>query len=266
MRDLSRLETLVAIMDRLREPGGCPWDREQTYQTLRRYLVEEAYEAADALDQGDPHALREELGDLLFQIVFLCRLAKEDGEFTVESVIRGIAEKMIRRHPHVFGTAIAATAEDVVASWEAIKRSEKAPPRGTASSPLDGIPSSLPPLMKAQQLGERAARVGFDWQRPEDVLDKIEEELGEVRSALARDDRPAAQGELGDLMFTAVMLARRLAVDADAALERANRKFRRRFGWVERELARGGGSLADADPRTLERLWQASKLAEPQET
>jgi MazG family protein len=257
MERLDRLETLVAIMDRLREPGGCPWDRQQTPETLRRYLIEESFEVADAIDRQDAAGLREELGDLLFQIVFLCRLAREQRSFDVHDVIRGIADKMIRRHPHVFGTESAKTADDVVRKWEEIKRRE----RGGRDRPLDGLPAGLPALLRAQQLGERAARAGFDWDAPLAVLDKLAEEQDELRRAVVAADGAAARDELGDVLFTLVMLARHLQLDAEGALARANEKFRRRFEWVLAELERSGVAGAQADPALLERLWTEAKRA-----
>jgi MazG family protein len=261
MEPLDRLEALVSIMDRLREPGGCPWDREQDYRSLRRYLLEECYEVAEALDRGEPSALREELGDLLFQIVFLSRLAKEDRAFTIEDVIRGVAEKLIRRHPHVFGTASMETADEVEEQWERIKRREKASGESDerTRSVLDGIVDAQPALLKAQQLGQRAAQVGFDWKRPEHVLDQAAEELGELRAALAGDDPGHVREEIGDLLFTVVMLARRLKIDAEGALEGTNRKFRKRFGWIESELGRRGTAVDRAGFELLERLWRQSK-------
>ena len=263
MEPLDRLEALVAIMDRLREPQGCPWDREQDYLSLRRYLLEECYEVAEAIDRGVPSALREELGDLLFQLVFLSRLAKEDGAFTIGEVIRGVAEKLIRRHPHVFGTASLQTAEQVEEQWERIKRREKAEnePDGRVRSVLEGVVEAQPALLKAQQLGQRAAQVGFDWKRPEDVLDQAAEELGELRAALAGGESAQVREEIGDLLFTVVMLARRVRIDAEGALEGTNRKFRKRFGWIEAELGRRGTAVDEAGFEELERLWQESKQA-----
>lgn len=265
MQSLDRFEALVAIMDRLRGPEGCPWDREQDYDSLRRYLLEECYEVAEALDRGSATALKEELGDLLFQIVFLSRLAQEDGTFTMEDVIRGIAEKLIRRHPHVFGTATADTPEEVEEHWERIKRDEKAsePSHGQSESGslLDGILASLPALYKARSLGERAAKVGFDWEHPEQILDQAEDELRELRSALADGSKAAVRGEVGDVLFTIVMLARRMKIDPEAALESTNRKFRTRFGWIERELTRRGTPFDAAGFELLERLWRESKAA-----
>lgn len=250
------LEQLVEIMDRLRGPGGCPWDREQTYGTLRGYVIEECYEVAEALDRGDPSALREELGDLLLQIVFLSRIAQEERRFTIRDVVRGIVDKMIRRHPHVFGSETADTTDEVLRNWEEIKRNEK--PAGLARSALDGIPDAMPAVQRARLLGERAARVGFDWKRPEDVLDKLDEELRELRRAVGSSARETRE-EMGDLLFATVMLGRKLGVDPEAALQDANCKFRRRFGWVERELAREGTAPGAAGIARLEQLWQRAK-------
>jgi MazG family protein len=244
-------------MDRLRDPGGCPWDREQTYATLRGYLIEEAYEVAEAIDHGDPGALREELGDLLLQVVFLSRLAKEAGSFTIEDVIRGIVDKMVRRHPHVFGSATAETSDEVLRNWEEIKRTEKA--SAAPRSLLDGIPQALPAMQRARLAGERASRVGFDWAGPEQVLEKIDEELGELRRSVASPEEAAR--ELGDLLFAAVMLARKLRVDPEAVLSGANRRFEARFRFMERELEKEGIALADAGLDVLEAAWQRAKVA-----
>jgi len=253
-----QLDDLVRIMERLRGPDGCPWDREQDYGSLRTYLLEECFEVAEALDRQQPLELCEELGDLLFQIVFLSRLATEEGHFTIDDVIRGISEKLVRRHPHVFGSEVAETAEVVARNWEEIKREEK----GGNRRLLDSVPRSLPALLAAQRLGEKAAQVGFEWPGPDEVLDKIEEETRELRDALADGSAEAVQGELGDLLFATTMLARRLGVDAEAALAGTNRKFRDRFSWVEAELQRRGGKLGEADLDTLEELWQAAKCRE----
>jgi MazG family protein len=249
---------LLQIMDRLRGPDGCPWDREQTYATLRNYLLEECYEVVEALDAGDRDGLREELGDLLFQIVFLSRLAKEEGAFTAEDVAAGITEKMIRRHPHVFGEDRADTSEEVLRNWEEIKGKEKG---GTAAAPsvLAGIPRSLPALLKAQRLGTKAARVGFDWHRDADVLDKIDEEVTELRRAAEARRPEEVREEFGDLLFSLVMLGRRLEVDAEEALEGANRKFQARFHEVERRLAVAGVPIQEAGLETLDRLWDEVK-------
>lgn len=259
-------EDLLAIMDRLRDPGGCPWDREQTYATLRGYLLEECYEVVDALDRGDPGDLREELGDLLFQIVFLSRLAKEDGAFSAADVIEGIASKMIRRHPHVFGDDTAADSAAVLKRWEEIKKDEKAAAgaRGSGASVLDGIPAALPALVTAHRLGTKAARVGFDWPDAAAAAAKLDEEHGELRAALASGDPGAIGEEIGDALFTLVMLARKLDLDAEAALARANAKFRDRFKKVEAELVRRGVPVEEAGLTLLDRLWEESKASRPE--
>ena len=261
MASLRTFEDLVAIMDRLRDPGGCPWDREQTYATLRGYLIEECYEVVDALDRADLPALCEELGDLLFQIVFLARLATEDRSFSASDVVDGIAAKMVRRHPHVFGEDTAADSAEVLVRWEEIKKIEKkdAGKSDADVSVLSGIPPALPPLVKAQRLGTKAARVGFDWREDGDVLAKLDEESAELRVAMAKGDREAVREEIGDALFTLAMLARRLDVDADEALAAANEKFHTRFTRVEHELRRLGIPIEDAGLQLLDRLWNEVK-------
>jgi MazG family protein len=256
-------DALVAIMDRLRDPGGCPWDREQTYATLRGFLLEEAYEVAEAIDDGDPDHLREELGDLLFQVVFLSRLAKEQGRFDAADVIEGIATKMIRRHPHVFAEDSAEDAAEVLRRWEEIKKKEKADAgQAPRASLLDGLPRALPALVKAQRLGDKAARVGFDWPEAGAVIDKVHEELEELRSAVRAEDAGGAAEELGDLLFATAMLGRKLGVDPEAALEAANAKFRRRFEGVEQALRERGVPLEQAGLELMDRLWNETKRRE----
>ncbi len=256
-------DDLVAIMDRLRGRGGCPWDREQTYETLRRYLIEECYEVADALDHRDLPGLREELGDLLLQVVFLSRLAQEDGAFTVSDVIAGISQKLVRRHPHVFSDDPARTSAQVLKRWEEIKREERETNGASEdASVLDGIPRSLPAVMKAQQTGDRVARVGFEWEREAEIIDKVEEELAELREAVAIGDATRIEDELGDLLFTTVMLARRLGVDAEASLEKSNHKFHARFRCVEGAVRSRGGTVDSTGAEQLERLWDECKRAE----
>jgi tetrapyrrole methylase family protein/MazG family protein/ATP diphosphatase len=261
MASLRTFEELVAIMDRLRDPGGCPWDREQTYATLRGYLIEECYEVVDALDRADRPALCEELGDLLFQIVFLARLAREDRAFVAADVVEGIAAKMIRRHPHVFGDDTATNAAEVLVRWEEIKKIEKrdAGKPEAEESVLSGIPPALPALVKAQRLGTKAARVGFDWREPEDALAKLGEETGELAAAVTSGDRSAIREELGDALFTLAMIARRFDVDADEALAGANAKFRTRFESVERELRRLHVPIEEAGLELMDRLWNEIK-------
>ena len=266
MASLRTFEDLVAIMDRLRDPGGCPWDREQTYATLRGYLIEECYEVVDALDRADLQALCEELGDLLFQIVFLARLAREDRAFVAADVVEGIAAKMVRRHPHVFGDDTAANAAEVLVRWEEIKKIEKkdAGKPEAEVSVLAGIPPALPALVKAQRLGAKAARVGFDWRENEDVVAKLDEETAELRSAVASGDREAIREEIGDALFTLAMLARRFDVDADEALAAANSKFHKRFTRVEEELRRRGVPIAEAGLALMDRLWNEAKANRPE--
>jgi len=266
MASARTFEDLVAIMNRLREPGGCPWDREQTYATLRRYLIEECYEVVDALDRADLPALCEELGDLLFQIVFLARLAREDRAFAAADVVEGVAAKMVRRHPHVFGEDTAANAAEVLVRWEEIKKIEKkdAGKPEAEVSVLAGIPPALPALVKAQRLGAKAARVGFDWRENEDVVAKLDEETAELRSAVASGDREAIREEIGDALFTLAMLARRFDVDADEALAAANSKFHKRFTRVEEELRRRGVPIAEAGLALMDRLWNEAKANRPE--
>ncbi len=247
-------------MDRLRGPDGCPWDREQTPSTLRGYLLEEAYEAAEAIDSGSPEALREELGDLLYQIVFLARIGKEQGAFTADDVAEGITRKMTRRHPHVFGDAQAEDAPAVLRQWEEIKKRERG---GAApSSSLDGIPKAIPALLRAERLGTRAARTGFDWQRASAVREKVTEEMRELDGAMKAEAPEAIEEELGDLLFSIAHLARHLGVDAEAALQKANAKFERRFRCLEERLRAVKGAGERPDPDLLERLWTEVKARE----
>jgi MazG family protein len=260
VRGKATFEDLVRIMDRLRDPGGCPWDREQTFATLRAYLLEECYEAVEALDAEDLDGLREELGDLLFQIVFLSRLGAERKAFAADDVVDGIATKIVRRHPHVFGSERADTSEEVLRNWEEIKKVEKAEAKKDAdASVLAGIPKALPALLKAQRLGTKAARVGFDWPSSSAVAVKVEEEWAELRERIAARDAEGTREELGDVLFAVVMLARHVAVDPEAALEATNRKFEARFRHVEAELTRRGVATQDAGLELLDQLWDEAK-------
>lgn len=256
-------EKLVAVMARLRAPGGCPWDREQTHATLRTYLIEEAHEVLEALEAKDDAKFSEELGDLLLQVLFHSQIASEESRFTIVDVIREIYQKMIRRHPHVFGRRHAKDSAEVLRNWEIIKAeerrkkgiSEKAEPE----SILHGIPRGLPALLQGFQLTRKAARVGFDWHHIDGIFDKLQEETEELRGAL-KDGKPAEiEGELGDLLFVAVNLARFLEIDPELALTRANSKFTRRFQEMER-IARDNGSPFDHVPRLeMETLWDEAK-------
>ncbi len=257
------LDRLVGIMDRLREPGGCPWDREQTLDSLTGYLLEEAHEVVDAVAAGDPEKLREELGDLLLQIVFMARIGKENGWFDFDGVCEGISEKMVRRHPHVFGDRSVSGAEEVTRNWEEIKEAERGErPRGSA---LDGIPGSLPALLKAFRMTEKAAALGFDWERPRDVVHKLHEEVEELEAEVASEDPGAIarlRDELGDVLFVMANLARHLGVEPETALQRTNAKFMRRFRAMEEEARREGRSLRERDLAELDGMWERAKAAE----
>jgi ATP diphosphatase len=255
------LPQLLAVMAALRDPvSGCPWDRAQSFASIAPYTVEEAYKVADAIMNNDPSAIRDELGDLLFQVVYHARLAEERGWFDFNDVVSGITEKMIRRHPHVFGDAAMRDARDQTASWEADKARERA---GRAESGvLDGIATSLPALLRAQKLASRAARVGFDWSDAAAVLDKLDEEIAELRAELPASDPDRIEDELGDLFFVMVNLARKLGHSGEAALNRANAKFERRFRAVETKLADQGKTPAEASLAMMETLWITVKAAE----
>jgi len=259
-------DRLVAVMDRLRDPEGCPWDREQTMESLSGYLLEEAYEVTDAIgdnvDSGSDQ-LREELGDLLLQIIFISRIAREKGWFNADDVCDSIAEKMIRRHPHVFADREVADSSEVKRNWEDIKRDERGKdhPRST----LDGVPQSLPALLKAFRMTEKAAAVGFDWRRPHDVIGKLHEEVGELEQELetleqANDRR--VRDEMGDVLFVMANLARHLGVEPETALQRTNVKFKRRFQHMEEAARSAGGDLRKMTLAEQDALWERAKKDE----
>jgi ATP diphosphatase len=254
------------IMHRLRAPGGCPWDREQTFESLRRYTIEEAYEVVDAVERSDWPALKDELGDLLLQVLFYAEMAEEADLFGLEDVIENLSAKLIRRHPHVFGGGTGVESSDqVVANWEEIKqreRAERAEP-GRASlldAVLDAVPRGMPALMEASKLGSKAGRAGFDWSEAAPVFDKLEEEIGELRRAVEAGSRGEQEEELGDVLFTVVNLARKLQLQAEFALRSSNAKFRRRFGAME--LLAPNGGLEKMTPEELEVLWERAKQSE----
>jgi len=250
---------LREIMAALRDPaGGCPWDLEQTWESIAPHTIEEAYELADAIEHGDAGKVRDELGDLLFQVVFQARIAEERGLFDFEDVAATVADKLERRHPHVFGSATVRTAEEQTVAWEAHKAAERRATGGPAGA-LDGIALGLPALTRAAKLGRRAAGVGFDWRRAIDVLDKVEEECAELREALVAGDADATRAELGDMLFSLAQLARHLPADPEEALRRANAKFERRFRHVEALLAAEGRAARDATASELEALWVRAK-------
>jgi nucleoside triphosphate diphosphatase len=253
-------DRLVGIMDRLRDPGGCPWDREQTLDTLTGYLLEEAHEVVDAAAAGEPERLREELGDLLLQVVFMARIASEKGWFDASGVCDAISEKLIRRHPHVFGEREVEGAAEVVRNWEEIKRAEHA--AEPESSTLDGVPRSLPALLKAFRMTEKAAAVGFDWHKPGDVVGKLHEEVGELEAELPRleGEGPArVREELGDVLFVMANLARHLGVEPETALQATNTKFKTRFQAMEAAARASGRRLADMSLAEQDELWEQAK-------
>jgi len=261
------LARLLAVMARLRDPvSGCPWDLEQTFETIVPHTIEEAYEVADAIETGDLDHLREELGDLLFQVVFYAQLARERGLWDFDAVAAGVADKMVRRHPHVFGDRRVADAGETHANWEADKEAERrreAATHGRRPSVLDGVGAGLPALTRALKLQRRAARVGFDWADPAEILDKIEEEIAELRAVLgAADDVDRRRDELGDLFFALVNLARRLDVDPETSVRQTNRKFTRRFHFIEQALAEEGKTPKESTLARMEALWQAAKAEE----
>ena len=254
-------ERLLEIMRRLREPGGCPWDREQTRVSLKPFLIEEAYEVLEAIESGDVNALQEELGDLLFQVVFHVQIAAERGEFDMVAVLARLADKMIGRHPHVFGEARVGTAGEALAQWEAIKQSE-AHAAGRHRSVIDGVPRALPSLVRAQRMTSKASRVNFDWPDAQAAWTKVEEECREAKAALVEDDRARLQEELGDVLFSLVNVARLASIDAEEALHGAVEKFRRRFTGMENDLSAQGKTVGSVSQAELERSWDAVKAQE----
>jgi tetrapyrrole methylase family protein / MazG family protein len=251
-------DRLVAIMERLRAPGGCPWDRAQSRQDLKPYLVEETYEVLDAIEEGSPQKLAEELGDLLLQVVFHAEIAAEEGAFTIEDVCRGINEKLVRRHPHVFGEVKADTPEQVLVNWEAIKKDEK----GAEASVLAGVPNVLPALLKAYRLQQKAARVGFDWEERRQVEEKVQEEWSELNEAVAAGEKDHVREELGDFLFALVNLSRFLDLDPEDALQSANAKFMRRFKALEAQAARQGRDIHGMSLAEMDELWELVKRRE----
>jgi MazG family protein len=257
------IERLLAIMARLRDPaGGCPWDREQDFRSIAPHTLEEAYEVADAIERGDLDALREELGDLLFQVAFHSQLASEQGAFAFDDVVEAICDKLTRRHPHVFADARIADAAEQTRAWERYKADERRI-KGRGDGALADVPRALPALSRARKLGARAADAGFDWPDAAGPRAKIGEELAELDSAAGGDDPARLEAELGDLLFSVVNLARHLGVDPESALRRANDRFARRFEHLERALAAEGRSPAATSAEQLDRLWEAAKAEIP---
>ena len=281
-----KFERAVSIMARLRAPGGCPWDREQTFDTIKPYTLEETYEVLEAIDNRDWQELPGELGDLLLQVLFYAEMAKEEGKFSIDEVLDRLSDKLVSRHPHVFGDVTAETSKDVLRNWEALKKKEKAQ-KGSAESKsvLAGISSSMPSLMEAYKISSRAANVGFDWPNINGLFDKLTEETNELRQEVAKYPAPGpdphARGvagssgqqvpeelrdrledEVGDLLFVLVNIARYLSLDPESALRKTNRKFKRRFQHVEAQLHAAGRNLPDATLEEMEKLWQEAKKSE----
>jgi len=256
---MSNFEKLVSIMETLRSDKGCPWDREQTHESLRPYLIEEAYEVLDAIDTKDDNELKIELGDLLLQVVFHAQLAHEEGRFSIEDVSGAVTEKLIRRHPHVFGDVKADTSDQVLENWEKIKQREKGPGK---KSVLDGLPSQLPALLKAFRIQEKVSRVNFDWQDVKEVFGKVREEIYELEEAHDSTDQAAQEEEFGDLLFSMVNLARHLKITPEDALRFTNEKFIKRFNYIEEKMALNGESMDDATMERLDLLWEEAKRLE----
>jgi ATP diphosphatase len=280
-----KFEKTVAIMARLRAPGGCPWDREQTFDTIKKYTLEETYEVLEAIDNRDWPELTSELGDLLLQVLFYAEMAREIGVFNINDVLDALSGKLIGRHPHVFGEVKAEDSHAVLQNWEAIKKEEKklraagnGKPDDSAGGLLDAVSSRMPALMEAHKISSKAAHVGFDWPEINGLFEKLTEETGELREQLEQlpsdslkpdskakipfDLHARIEDEIGDLFFVMVNLARRLSVDPESALRRTNRKFRSRFGWLEQQLQERGTSLEDAPLVVMEVLWQRAILSE----
>ncbi len=262
-------DELVAVMARLRAPGGCPWDAEQSYKSLSQYLLEEAYETFDAIHEadeaGDTANLREELGDLLLQVIFHATIGKERGDFTIDDVAAGVTQKLILRHPHVFGDAHYARAEDVLDNWDKLKADERKASgkvEKERQSILEEVPVHFPALLEGLKLTKKAAKVGFDWESAAQIFEKLDEETAELKSAIGRGERDNIDEEIGDLLFVVMNLARHLDVEPETALKRTNRKFRRRFRFVELQLKKAGRTLEEASLSEMDELWNQAKVIE----
>jgi tetrapyrrole methylase family protein/MazG family protein len=255
----SEFQRLIDLMHRLRAPGGCPWDAEQTHASLKRYVVEEAYEVLEAIERGVDEDLCDELGDLLLQVIFHAELASERSAFTITDVIEALRDKLVRRHPHVFGDTAVDGAAEVVANWNRIKAAEKSRAGTSLSASLASVPRGLPALLRAQRIGEETMHWGFDWSTASDVRDKLSEELAELTEACEHGQRELITAEIGDVLFTTVSLARHLRVDAEMALQEALERFRRRVDGLEQELERNGTTLRNASRTEVDRAWDAAK-------
>lgn len=254
-------QALAQVMDRLRGKDGCPWDKKQTFKSLKTFLIEEVYEILEAIDEGSPVGLKEELGDLLMHIFFLAQISKERGEFDINDVARSAVTKMIDRHPHVFGGTKASTPEEVEVNWSELKRREKG--KSKTVSLLDDIPLQLPALLRAYRLTQRASSVGFDWKHPDELFEKIEEELRELREVIRDADRKRIEAEFGDLLFTLANVGRFIQIDPEEALRKSISKFVTRFQYVERVLSKRKKGLKEASLREMDQIWDEAKEMEP---
>ena len=259
-------DELINVMTRLRAPGGCPWDAEQTYVSLAQYLLEESYEAFDAIYEADQTGsttnLREELGDVLLQVVFHSTIAAEKGDFTIDEVVEGVTNKLILRHPHVFGDKKLETADDVLRNWDELKKAERAASgkaENIKNSILEDVPLSFPALLEGQKLSKKAAKVGFDWESTEQIFAKLDEETQELKTAISEAEIENISDEIGDVLFVILNLARKLEVDAETALKKTNRKFRKRFAFIEKELKENGKSLDKTSLEEMDALWNKAK-------
>ncbi len=252
-----RLDALVRLIEVLRGESGCPWDRVQTKESLKSFLIEEAYEVIEAISQGSAERLKEEVGDLLFQLLFLCQICKEKGDFTLDDVLKGVKEKMMRRHPHVFGPEKLSSAREVWKKWESLKKEEEG--SEASKSLLDNLSPELPALLKAHLISARVARVGFDWEKGADILSKLEEELEEFKEACRRGATDKIEQEIGDILFVLVNIARHLGVNPEIALQRTNRKFIERFKYIEEKLQAEGKDIDKTTLEEMEELWQEAK-------
>ncbi len=261
MQNMARrtFEDLVQLMTTLRGPDGCPWDRKQTLPDLKPYVIEEAYEVVDAIDRDDRAALLEEVGDLLLEAVFIAEITRSEETFDVYDSITAIHDKLVRRHPHVFGDTVATDAEEVLVNWEKLKSAER---KAENKSVLSGVPRSMPALLKAGRLTEKAARVGFDWRRTEDVFEKLDEEIEELREAVASGETSKVHNEIGDLLFTIANIARKVNVNPEEALQSTNRKFMRRFESMESKVRERGQNLDELQLEEMDHLWDEAKAAE----
>ncbi len=260
-------DELVQVMARLRAPGGCPWDAEQTYASLAQYLLEECFEAFDAIQEADRTGnmmnLREELGDVLLQVVFHSTIAAEKNDFTIDEVVKGVTKKLVLRHPHVFGEKELHTADDVLNNWDELKKAERAASgkeEKTKDSILDEVPVTFPALIEANKLAKKAAKVKFDWENTDQIFDKFDEEIGELKNAISENNTENIEEEIGDLLFSVVNLARKLNVEPETALKKTNRKFRQRFMFIEKDLKMRGKSLEESNLQEMDALWNQAKV------